>query len=64
MNQRILKVNCPTCKEMVVWSEQNPCRPFCSERCKLIDFGDWARERNTIAGEPVFLPEEDDENAY
>lgn len=64
MNQRILKVNCPTCKEIVVWSEQSPYRPFCSERCKLIDFGDWASERNSIAGDPVFLPEEDDENTY
>tara|TARA_R100001377_G_scaffold75845_1_gene52557 strand:- start:557 stop:751 length:195 start_codon:yes stop_codon:yes gene_type:complete len=64
MTQRILKVNCPTCKEIVVWSEQSPYRPFCSERCKLIDFGDWASERNSIAGDPVFLPEEDDENTY
>lgn len=53
MSNRILKVNCPTCKEIVVWSEQNPFRPFCSERCKLIDFGEWASERHTIPGEPV-----------
>jgi endogenous inhibitor of DNA gyrase (YacG/DUF329 family) len=64
MNKRILKVNCPTCKEIVVWSEQSPYRPFCSERCKLIDFGEWASERNTIPGEPVILPDEDDESAY
>lgn len=64
MTQRILKVNCPTCKEIVVWNEQSPYRPFCSERCKLIDFGEWASERNTIAGDPVLLSDEDDENAY
>jgi endogenous inhibitor of DNA gyrase (YacG/DUF329 family) len=25
-----------------VWSQDNPFRPFCSERCRLIDFGQWA----------------------
>jgi uncharacterized protein len=60
MTERVLKVNCPTCKEIVVWSEANPYRPFCSQRCKLIDFGDWASERNTIAGESM-LPEEDED---
>ncbi len=53
MNHRVLKVNCPTCKEIVLWNEQSPYRPFCSERCKLIDFGDWASERHAIAGEPA-----------
>ena len=28
-------------------------RPFCSERCKLIDLGDWAAERHVIGGAPV-----------
>ncbi len=53
MTERILKVNCPTCSRMVVWKEENKYRPFCSERCKLIDFGEWANERHTIAGDPV-----------
>ena len=53
MNERVLKINCPTCKEIVAWSEKNTFRPFCSERCKLIDFGEWASERHSIAGEPV-----------
>lgn len=53
MTERDLKVNCPTCKEIVVWGEDSPYRPFCSERCKLIDFGEWASERHAIAGEPV-----------
>lgn len=59
MNQRILKVNCPHCNEIVVWSEENPFRPFCSERCKLIDFGKWANENHVIAGEAVAEPEDD-----
>lgn len=53
MIERKLKVNCPTCKEIVEWDEKNKFRPFCSERCKLIDFGEWASERHCIAGEPV-----------
>lgn len=37
-------VKCPTCGKEVQWSEQSPWRPFCSERCKLIDLGEWAEE--------------------
>jgi endogenous inhibitor of DNA gyrase (YacG/DUF329 family) len=35
-------VKCPTCEKNVEWSEKFPFRPFCSERCKLIDLGAWA----------------------
>jgi endogenous inhibitor of DNA gyrase (YacG/DUF329 family) len=35
-------IKCPTCSKPVKWSEQQPWRPFCSERCKLIDLGAWA----------------------
>ncbi|ENU81614.1 MULTISPECIES: DNA gyrase inhibitor YacG [Acinetobacter] len=34
---------CPRCGEPSQW-EDNPYRPFCSERCKLIDLGAWANE--------------------
>jgi len=34
---------CPSCGEPSVW-EANEFRPFCSERCKLIDLGAWANE--------------------
>ena len=44
-------VICPTCSERVKWSTSNPYRPFCSERCKLIDFGSWADERHVIPGD-------------
>lgn len=53
MTDRVIKVNCPTCKEIVLWQESSLWRPFCSERCKLIDFGEWASERHSIPGEPV-----------
>ena len=32
----------------MVWNRENPWRPFCSERCKLIDLGDWIEERYRI----------------
>ncbi len=55
-----IKVNCPTCGRKVVWSEDNAFRPFCSERCKLIDLGEWAAENHRIAGEPVIDPNDPD----
>ena len=38
------RVPCPQCGVLSVWSPDNPSRPFCSERCKLIDLGAWASE--------------------
>ena len=44
-----MKVKCPNCDTEVVWSADSPFRPFCSERCKLIDLGDWAAANHRIA---------------
>ena len=41
-------VPCPTCRRSVEWTERSPWRPFCSERCKLIDLGAWAAEQHAI----------------
>jgi len=42
-------VACPQCGKDVVWnSGVSPYRPFCSERCKLIDLGQWATENYSI----------------
>ncbi|MFB0935029.1 MAG: DNA gyrase inhibitor YacG [Propionivibrio sp.] len=38
------KVRCPQCGGESLWSAENKYRPFCSERCKLIDLGAWASE--------------------
>jgi endogenous inhibitor of DNA gyrase (YacG/DUF329 family) len=32
----------------VKWTPRNEFRPFCSERCKLIDLGAWADEKHSI----------------
>lgn len=53
-------VNCPNCQKPVAWIETNKHRPFCSERCKLIDFGEWATEKHSIPGLPAY-PTEDEE---
>ena len=47
------QVTCPTCKRSIEWSSENKWRPFCSERCKLIDLGAWASESHVIPGEVV-----------
>jgi len=41
-------VSCPRCGAPVRWSTENRHRPFCSERCKLIDLGDWAMEKYRV----------------
>jgi endogenous inhibitor of DNA gyrase (YacG/DUF329 family) len=40
---------CPHCKKPIKW-EGNPFRPFCSERCRMIDLGKWAAEDYRIPG--------------
>ncbi|MGK2945675.1 MAG: DNA gyrase inhibitor YacG [Desulfuromonadales bacterium] len=41
------QIKCPQCRKVVIWQD-NPHRPFCSERCKLIDLGQWADESYRI----------------
>lgn len=45
------QVNCPHCGKPVPWSEASPWKPFCSERCRLIDLGDWLTEKRAIPGD-------------
>ena len=41
-------VKCPTCGVAVEWTEAQRWRPFCSERCRLIDLGKWASGQYVI----------------
>jgi endogenous inhibitor of DNA gyrase (YacG/DUF329 family) len=50
------EVPCPRCGTRREWSG-NPFRPFCSERCRLIDLGAWLTEKNTIPGEATEIPD-------
>jgi endogenous inhibitor of DNA gyrase (YacG/DUF329 family) len=52
-------VQCPTCKGDSVYAAINPSRPFCSERCKNVDFGAWATESYRLDAKP---PQEGDES--
>lgn len=42
-------VRCPACGGASPYSEANPWRPFCCERCKNHDFGAWASESYRVA---------------
>jgi len=44
-----LKVPCPQCQKEVLWQPESLFKPFCSERCRLIDLGDWADENHKIS---------------
>lgn len=59
-HQQTITVNCPTCKKPVAWVAEQTFKPFCSQRCKLIDLGDWATEAHKIPGESVFSVSEND----
>jgi endogenous inhibitor of DNA gyrase (YacG/DUF329 family) len=54
-------ISCPSCKNTSEFSYANAFRPFCSERCKMIDLGLWASEQYTI---PAEIKEEDLENQF
>jgi len=41
-------VDCPICKRKTEFSPSNRWRPFCSERCKMVDLGAWANEKFRI----------------
>jgi uncharacterized protein len=54
-------VKCPTCKREIEWANA-PFRPFCSERCRLIDLGAWLSEQRAIPGDTAHS-EDDASNA-
>lgn len=41
-------IKCPICRKPTQWQD-NPNRPFCSERCRIIDLGKWASEEYTVS---------------
>jgi len=53
------RVNCPTCGRIVEWTPRVTWRPFCSERCKLIDLGAWADGSHRIPGETADIAGQD-----
>ncbi len=61
-NNQEIKLACPTCKKTVLWNDSFPFRPFCSDRCRLIDLGEWASENHRIAGDDLDINSEDEFN--
>lgn len=45
------KITCPICDKPNTWLPENAFKPFCSDRCKLIDLGEWASETRKIPGD-------------
>jgi uncharacterized protein len=56
-------MKCPICKKEV--QLDNPETPFCSERCRIIDLGNWASEKYVIStpARPEELRGQDDDEA-
>jgi endogenous inhibitor of DNA gyrase (YacG/DUF329 family) len=52
-------VSCPQCGKPTEYSPANRWRPFCSERCKLIDIGAWASESYRVAGQDEPMSDDD-----
>ena len=52
-----MRMKCPICGRECDW-EGNPSRPFCSERCRLVDLGCWADESYRVPVEDGPDPEE------
>lgn len=53
-------MNCPICKKKV--EPGSRCAPFCSDRCRLIDLGNWASENYRIPGPLESAPEDENED--
>jgi endogenous inhibitor of DNA gyrase (YacG/DUF329 family) len=49
-------IKCPICKKNVEW-DGNPTRPFCSERCRILDLGAWIVEEYRVPAEEFHLEE-------
>ncbi len=45
-----MRIKCPICKGVTTW-EENPHRPFCSERCKMHDLGNWVTGKYCVEGD-------------
>ncbi|MCD4688635.1 MAG: DNA gyrase inhibitor YacG [Desulfuromonadaceae bacterium] len=54
-------IQCPTCQQPTLWQD-NPHRPFCSDRCRLLDLGCWADEEYRVPAEDGGITPESLEN--
>ncbi|HEY5900678.1 MAG TPA: DNA gyrase inhibitor YacG [Burkholderiales bacterium] len=57
--QSVKQAPCPRCGTLAPYSPQNKWRPFCSERCKMIDLGEWASESYRVPAEDEKKPDDE-----
>lgn len=55
-----VEMRCPICRMPTTWTG-NDFRPFCSERCRLVDLGSWAAESYRIPSEGALQKTQDDQ---
>lgn len=55
------RVPCPSCGKPAAWSKDNRWRPFCSERCRLIDLGAWIEGDYRVPADDQTPPPTDDD---
>jgi uncharacterized protein len=53
-------MKCPICKKETKLGD--PDFPFCSERCRLIDLGNWASEKYAIPAAAAPQPDDKEED--
>jgi len=53
-----MEVECPRCRKRAPDDAGNPFRPFCSQRCRLLDLGAWIDEDYRVPGAPEAESEE------
>ena len=60
--KRIVKiVPCPVCRKSSRYHLDNPYRPFCSERCRMVDLGQWFEGDYRVAGELASIEPTDED---
>ncbi|GMU63333.1 MAG: hypothetical protein AMXMBFR34_50960 [Myxococcaceae bacterium] len=52
--------SCPSCRREVRARAENPCFPFCSERCRAVDLGKWLGGEYRIAARSADEDEDGD----
>jgi endogenous inhibitor of DNA gyrase (YacG/DUF329 family) len=57
-----MTVECPNCGAQVPWNPDSEWKPFCSERCKMIDLGAWFSEERAIPDQPESASRQWDED--
>jgi endogenous inhibitor of DNA gyrase (YacG/DUF329 family) len=57
----VKQVPCPRCGKLALFSPDNKWRPFCNERCKMIDLGEWASEGYRVPTKDDKPPDAPDE---